>query len=228
MRTEKCKNKSDARVHGNTTGLGEVVLLRLGSVEGTTSLEHGLVDTSTTGNDTDRGARERRDRLLGAGRETDAGAARVVVVTDDGRVVARSARERTTVTGLLLDVADDGTFREGSEGEDVADGEGGLLAAEDKGAGREALGGDEGLSAHLVAVRVAEDDTGERRTTAREGPECQFQVRSSSRAWSRGTAPLRPSLPPRSVSAQRKSSRRLDSPHIAVLALSETRFAQIV
>jgi ribosomal protein L2 len=33
-------------------------------------------------------------------RETDAGAARVVVVTDDGRVVARSARERTTVTGL--------------------------------------------------------------------------------------------------------------------------------
>jgi hypothetical protein len=33
MRTEKCKNKSDARVHGNTTGLGEVVLLRLGSVE---------------------------------------------------------------------------------------------------------------------------------------------------------------------------------------------------
>jgi hypothetical protein len=34
-------------------------------------------------------------------------------MTDDGRVVARSARERTTVTGLLLDVADDGTFREG-------------------------------------------------------------------------------------------------------------------
>jgi len=46
-------------VHGDTTGLGPVVLLGLGLVEGASSLEHGLVDTSSSGDDTDGGAGKR-------------------------------------------------------------------------------------------------------------------------------------------------------------------------
>jgi len=53
-------------VHSNTTSLGEVVLLGLSSVEGTTSLEHGLVDTSTTSDDTDGSTGISVDRLLGS------------------------------------------------------------------------------------------------------------------------------------------------------------------
>ena len=88
-------------------------------------------------------------------------------MSDDSGVVAGSAGERSAVSGLLLDVADDGSLGQGSEGKHVADGEGGLLSAEDESAGRESLGGDEGLGAHLVAVRVAEDDAREGRSTSR-------------------------------------------------------------
>lgn len=116
---------------------------------------------SPSSNDTDGATAVRRDDGLGAGGETDAGLA-VVAVSDDGGVVARGTGEGSAVTGLLLDVADDGTLGALGDGEDVADVEGGLLAAVDERAGRDALGGDERLLAELVAVRVTEDDGGER------------------------------------------------------------------
>lgn len=162
----RSNGKKQENTHGHTTSLGPVVLLGLGLVEGATGLEHGLVDTSSSSDDTDGGTGESVDALLGTTRETDAGLALVNVVSDDGSVVAGSASERSAVSRLLLDVADDRSLGKLGEGEDVADGEGGLLAAEDKGAGREALGSDEGLGAHLVAVRVAEDDAGEGGSTA--------------------------------------------------------------
>lgn len=155
------------RVHGNTTSLRPVVLLGLGGVESTASLEHRLVDTSTTGDDTNSGTGEGVDGLLSAGRKTDTGAASIGIVTDDGGVVAGGSGKRATVSRLLLDVADDGSLRKSREGENVADGESSLLSAENERASREALSCDEGLSAHLVAVRVTEDNAGERSTTVK-------------------------------------------------------------
>jgi hypothetical protein len=134
-------------------------------VESTTSLEHGLVDTSSSSNDTDGSTSVVLDRLLGSGRKTDTGATGVGIVSDNGSVVTGGTGEGTSVTSLLLNVADDGTFGELGEGENVSNGEGSLLSAEDESTGRESFSGDEGLGAHLVAVRVAEDDTGEGSTT---------------------------------------------------------------
>ena len=57
------------------------------------------------------------------------------------------------------------SFRGICEGEDVADGERGVLAGVDELASVHALVGDEGLGVKLVAVGVAEDDAGERSTT---------------------------------------------------------------
>jgi hypothetical protein len=53
-------------------------------------------------------------------------------VADDGNVVARGTAERTTVTRLVLDVGEDGTFGDGVEGQDVADGESGVLSGVDE------------------------------------------------------------------------------------------------
>lgn len=128
--------------------------------------QEGLVGTSTTSNDTDHATDGALNDLLGAGGELDAGLALVGVVADDGNVVARGAAERATVANLLLDVGDDGTLRDGAEGEDVADGERGVLAGVDELAGVKALVGDEGLGVQLEAVGVAEDDLGQRRATA--------------------------------------------------------------
>jgi len=153
-------------VHSNTTSLWPAVPLDSVLVVGGTGLEHGLVDTSTTGNDTDGCTSVGSDDLLCTGRHLQTGLASVDVVTDDGSVVARGARERSAVSGLLLDVAHNCTLGKRAEGEDVADGERSLLAAVDERTGGETLGRDEGLGAELVAVRVTEDDAGQRGTTS--------------------------------------------------------------
>lgn len=95
-------------------------------------LEEGLVCSATTRNDTDHTTAGAGEHLLGARRELDAGLALVGVVADDGHVVARGAAERTTVTGLVFDVGEDGTFGDGAEREDVADGESGVLSGIDE------------------------------------------------------------------------------------------------
>lgn len=146
-----------------------LVTLGLVFMECTASLEQRLVDTATTGDDPDGRARTTSNGLLRTAGQTDAGLVLLGRVTNDGRVVARRARERTAVTDLLLDVADDGTFWARRDGEDVADGEGRLLAAVDECAGVHALGRDEGLLAELVAVGIAEDDAGEGSTAAGRG-----------------------------------------------------------
>lgn len=53
-------------------------------------------------------------------------------MADDGNVVAGGTAERTTVTGLVLDVGENGTFGNGVEGQDVADGESGILSGVDE------------------------------------------------------------------------------------------------
>lgn len=134
-------------------------------MERTTSLEQRLVDTSTTSNNTDGCTARARDGLLGTTGETDTGLVLVGGVTDNGSVVAGCPGKGTTVASLLLNVADNSTLRALSDGENVADGEGGLLAAVNEGTSVEALGGDESLLAELVAVGVTEDDAGEGSTT---------------------------------------------------------------
>ena len=148
-------------VHGNTSGPGPRVPLRLELVERSTGLEQGLVDSSSSGNDTDGGSRRSRDSLLGSGRETQSGLVLVDGVSDDGRVVTRGSGKRSSVSDGLLDLADDGSLGALVEGEDVSDRESGLLSTVDERSGGHALGGDEGLLSELVSVRVSEDNLGE-------------------------------------------------------------------
>jgi len=153
------------RVHSNTTSAGPVVTLGLELVECTTGLEEGLVDPSTTGNDANGSTGTARDGLLGTRRKTNAGLVVIGRVSNDGGVVAGSAGKSTTVADLLLNVADDGTFRALAHGEDVSDGESSLLSAIDEGTGVKALSGNESLLAELVAVGIPENNTGEGGTT---------------------------------------------------------------
>lgn len=154
------------RVHGHTTSLGPRVALDGELMLSARGLEERLVGTATTGDDTNHATGAAADDLLGARRKLDAGLALVGVVADDGDVVARGAGQSATVTNLLLDVGDDGTFGHGGEGQDVSDGQGGVLSGVDELAGVHALIGDEGLLGLLELVGVAEDDAGERSATA--------------------------------------------------------------
>lgn len=126
-----------------------------------------LVRSATTGNDTDHATGSAADNLLGSGGKLDTGLALIGVVADNGDVVAGGTTESATVTDLLLDVGDDGTLRNGGEGEDVADGQGGALSGVDELAGVHAFVGNEGLGALLELVGRVENNTGERGTTTR-------------------------------------------------------------
>ena len=86
-------------------------------------------------------------------------------MADDGGIVAGGASECSTVANLLRNVADDGTLGALTNGEDVADGELGLLAGVDEGTGVETLSRNESFLTELVAVGVAENDPGKRSTT---------------------------------------------------------------
>lgn len=154
------------RVHGHTLHIGPAASFRLVLVVGVTGLEQGLVGTASAGDDADHGAASGPDGLLRARGELDAGLAVVGVVTDDGRVVPGSASEAAAVTGLLLNVADDGTFGHLADGHHVADAQSGLLPAENELPGVEALGGDEELLHDAVLVRVTELDASKRGATA--------------------------------------------------------------
>jgi len=129
------------------------------------SLKQRLVCSAATSDNTDHTTDAGLDDLLGTGGELDTGLALVGVVANDGDVVTRGTAESTTVAHLLLDVGDNGTLGAGSEREDVADGEGGVLAGVDELAGVHALVGDEGLGVELEAVGVTEDDLGQGSTT---------------------------------------------------------------
>lgn len=96
-------------VHGNTADLGPAVALDAVLVVRAAGLEDGLVDTATTGDDTNSGAGLGLDEHLAARGEADAGLASLLVLGDDGGVVTRRARELSAVTRASLDVADDGT-----------------------------------------------------------------------------------------------------------------------
>lgn len=125
-----------------------------------------LVGTSTTGDDTDHTTDGGRDDLLGSGWELDASLALIWVVANNGNVVSGGTSKSTTVTDLLLNVGDDGSFWDLADWEDVADGQSSVLSGVDELSGVHALVGDEGLGVKLEAVWVAENDLGERSTTS--------------------------------------------------------------
>lgn len=152
-------------VHRHTLHDRPAVALRLVLVVRVAGLEQGLVRAAATGDDTDHGAARRAQRLLHARRQLHARLALVGVVADDGRVVAARTRQRTTVAGLVLDVADDRTLGHLADGQHVADRQRRTLAAVHKLAGVHALRRDEGALHRRKAVRVAELHARKGRTT---------------------------------------------------------------
>lgn len=124
-----------------------------------------LVSTTTTGNNADHASRPGVDDLLGTRGELDSGLALVGVVANDCDVATGSAAQGSTVTDLLLHVADNGTLGHLTQGQNVADSQGGLLSSVDELSSVHALVGDEGLGHLLELVGVAENDLGERGTS---------------------------------------------------------------
>ena len=85
---------------------------------------------------------------------------------DDGGIIAGGPGQSAAVTSLLLQVAHNGTFGHGADGNNIADVERRLLSAVHELAGVHALGCDEQLLAGLEPVGVAEVHHRQRRAAA--------------------------------------------------------------
>lgn len=107
-------------VHRNTTDLRPAVTLGLVLVESTASLQQRFVNASTTGNNANDSARHGRDGLLLSRGEAHTCLASALNVTNDLRKAARRLRESALVSGVLLDVVDDGARGHVLQGDAVA------------------------------------------------------------------------------------------------------------
>jgi hypothetical protein len=117
--------------HGNTPNLGPAVPLGLESVVVVTGLQDGLLNTSSSGADTNHGTAVVRDGLLLARWELDTGLLGIRVLRDDDGVSATGLGQSGPVTNLSFQVADNGTFRHGLQRQNVTDDKFGLLTAVD-------------------------------------------------------------------------------------------------
>jgi hypothetical protein len=171
-------------VHSNTTSLGPAVTLNGVLVLSTGRLcriisnypspflvesrtQHRLIGTSSTSNNSDHSTSSGRNNFLGTGWELNTSLALVRVVSNDGNIVSGCSSKRTTVTSLLLDIANHGTFWDRGKRKNVADLEVGVFAGVDKLSRVHSLVGDESLGVELESVRVPKDHFGQRSTTSR-------------------------------------------------------------
>ena len=148
------------RIHSHTTHLRPAVPLHSEFVVCVTSLEKWLLSPTSTGTLPNHSSATTWNNLLCTRWKLDSGGVVIGVVTDDDSVVTGSSGEDTAISDVVLDVADDGSFRDGSDREDVADHECSFLTAVDELASVHALGGNEELLLLHVAERVAESDAG--------------------------------------------------------------------
>jgi len=153
------------RIHANTLHPRPAVSLGLGSMVSAASLQNGLLNTTTTGDDANHGTGDGRNRFFLAGWHLDL--SEVVGVANNGAELARSAGKRATVTGLLLDAANDGTLRHCADGEHVADRQSSLPSSVNKLASVHALSSDKEFLVLFIFVGIAEDNSGQGSTTAR-------------------------------------------------------------
>lgn len=154
-------------VHGNSTDDGPAVTLSLVLVESATGLEDRLLGTTSSGDETDHSTAIRSDDLLLTRGELKDGAVDIRVVTNDGGVLSGSTSEGASVSSALLDVANDGTFGQQTDGQDVSDGKLGTTTGIDELASEHTLGGNESLSVLSGSGDAVEDNLSKGSSTSR-------------------------------------------------------------
>lgn len=90
----------------------------------------------------------------------------IKIVTDNNSIVARSPSQGTTITDMMLHVANNSSFRNSSDRQDISDHQIRLLSAKDELTGVHPLRRHEQLLLMLVAERVTEGHASKWRATA--------------------------------------------------------------
>jgi len=107
-------------VHSDTSDLWPVLSLIFKFEFGCAGLQEWLVSSATSRHDADHGSADAWDGLSLARGESHSGLGAIIGVTDDGGAAATGSGEGTSVSDLLFNVTNGGTFWDLIYWEDVA------------------------------------------------------------------------------------------------------------
>jgi hypothetical protein len=91
-------------VHGDTSNLRPAFTSSFLFKIGSASLQHGFIDSSSTGDDTNHGSGITTVGFSGSRRKTNSGLASILGVTNDGGVASSASADGSLVTGAFLNV----------------------------------------------------------------------------------------------------------------------------
>jgi len=153
-------------VHSNTTNLWPAVTFDLVLVVGTSGLQEGFVDTTTSSNNTHGSSTSAVKNFLGSGWKLDSGLSGVGVVRDNDGGVTGGLGELSSVTVFHFNATAGGTFWHLSDWENVSDVEGSFTATVDSLSSGGSFSGNKQFSVLSEFVRILELDLGEGSTSA--------------------------------------------------------------
>mmetsp|Transcript_38230 Transcript_38230/g.92505 ORF Transcript_38230/g.92505 Transcript_38230/m.92505 type:complete len:222 (-) Transcript_38230:21-686(-) len=151
----------------NTTNLGPAVALDGVLVVGTSSLEHGLISSASSSNNTNLGSDVGGDSLLTTRWKTNTRGSLVFIVTDNNGKGSRASGKGTTVSTSSLDIADNGSLRDHVQRKNVSNIQSSLLSAVDKLSSVHSFGTDKQFRVSLVSVSIQELNLGNGSTSTR-------------------------------------------------------------
>ena len=154
-------------VHDDGGDDGPHLPLGLEHPELLSGLQDGLFVTASAADDSDHGAGIGVDGLTNTRGQFDSGGLAILALTDDGGVGSGGSGELTSIAFLSLNVADESTFGDSADGEDVSDGELSLGAAVHILSSVHTFSSEVKLFDGLVAVRVAELNSGQGSASSR-------------------------------------------------------------
>ena len=152
--------------HRNSGDDGPHLFLGAEHVMHATGLEDGLLGSAASSDDADGGAGIGIDGLSNSRGKSDSGAGSVFRLRDHGGEGAGSAGVLSLIASVLLDVADEGTFGDFLDGENVSDGEGSLGSAVDVLSRVKPFGSNVEFSVGSEGVGISELDLGNGSSTA--------------------------------------------------------------
>mmetsp|Transcript_44137 Transcript_44137/g.65458 ORF Transcript_44137/g.65458 Transcript_44137/m.65458 type:complete len:304 (+) Transcript_44137:59-970(+) len=155
------------RILGNTTNLGPTVTLDGILVIGTSSLQEGLVGTTTAGNDTNLSTSCTGNRLLSSRRKTQTSRSLIFIVRHQDSKGSTGTSKGTTISRLGFNVTNNGTFWKSLERKHVANGQRCLLSTIHKLSRIHSFRTKHEFVILLVTVRIVELNFCDRCTTTR-------------------------------------------------------------
>lgn len=154
-------------IFSHTPNLGPAVALNRILVVGVSSLEEGLIGTSTSSNNSNLGTDTGLNSLLSSRGKTKTSGSLVIIVGNDNGEASRSTSKSSTVSNLTLNVTHNGTLWNGGKRKNVSNDKSSLLSTVNELTSVHTLSGNHEFRVALETVGIHKLNLGKGGTSTR-------------------------------------------------------------